>query len=97
MAILIKWSILIERIHMTTLMFPDDVAKRLEDFARRENRSVADVVAEWLDEHAPEEEPKKAPNWDLILGIGDENVTDMSTTVRETLDAYYKKKYANPD
>jgi len=83
---------------MTTLIFPDEVAKRLEDFARRENRSVAEVVASWLDEYAPQEpEPKKAPNWDLILGIGDESLTDMSTTVRETLDAYYKKKYASPD
>ena len=81
---------------MTTLKFPDDIAKRLEDFARRENRSVADVVATWLDEHSIEDETKKAPNWDLILGIGDENITDMSTTVRETLDAYYKKKICKP-
>lgn len=83
---------------MTTLKFPDDLAKRLEDFARRENRSVADVVASWLDEHAPEDtEPKKAPNWDLILGVYDDDVTDMSTTVRETLQKYFQEKYGDPD
>ena len=83
---------------MINISLPDDIAKRLEEIAHQKNSSVADVLATWLDEHAEEgEKSKGVPNWDLILGIGDENVTDMSTTVRETLDGYYKKKYASPD
>ena len=83
---------------MINIALPDDLAKRLEEVARQQNRSVADVLATWLDEHKDEEQkPKGIPNWDLILGIGDENVTDMSTTVRETLKKYFQEKYGNPD
>jgi len=71
---------------MINVMLPDEIVYRLEEFARQKNRSVADVLATWLDEHTDEEQkPEKGPNWDLILAIGDENVTDMSITVRETL------------
>jgi hypothetical protein len=41
-------------------------------------------------------QPEIVPNWDMILGIYDDDVTDMSTTVRETLKEYYQKKYGNP-
>ncbi|MEO8606642.1 MAG: hypothetical protein ABI690_02075 [Chloroflexota bacterium] len=66
-----------------------EVLNRLEDVARRENRSLIDLLSTWIDDHISRDIQKKAaPNWDNIVGIGDENVTDMSTTVRETL---YKK------
>jgi hypothetical protein len=83
---------------MINIMLPDEIARQIEEVAKIENRPVEEVVASMVQQYTPQEtEPKKAPNWDLIIGIGDKNVTDMSTTVRETLDAYYKKKYANPD
>jgi metal-responsive CopG/Arc/MetJ family transcriptional regulator len=83
---------------MINISLPDDLAHRLEEIARQQNRSVADVLATWLDEHKDEEErPKGIPNWDLILGVYDDDVTDMSTTVRETLQEYFKKKYGDPD
>jgi hypothetical protein len=83
---------------MINIPLPDEIAQRLEEIARQQNRSVADVLAAWLEEHQDEaEKPKGIPNWDLILGIGDENVTDMSTTVRETLQKYFQEKYGDPD
>jgi hypothetical protein len=68
---------------------PSDILNRLEDVARRENRSIIDLLSAWIDEHISHQaDTKGVPKWDTILGIGDENVTNMSTTVRETL---YKK------
>lgn len=83
---------------MINIMLPDEIARQIEEVAKIENRPIEEVLVSMVRQYTPHEtEPKKAPNWDLIIGIGDKNVTDMSTTVRETLDAYYKKKYANPD
>jgi hypothetical protein len=83
---------------MINISLPDDLAKRLEEIAQREKRPVADLIASWADEHKEEtEKPKGIPNWDLILGIGDENVTDMSATVRETLQKYFQEKYGDSD
>jgi hypothetical protein len=38
---------------MAELLIPEELAERLRDIARRENRSVADVLQSWLERYAP--------------------------------------------
>jgi len=82
---------------MVNITLPDHVAQQLEEIARHENRPVAEVIEKMLQQYSPAQSDERAPDWDSIVGIYDDDVTDMSTSVRETLQAYFQKKYANPD
>jgi hypothetical protein len=76
---------------------PDDIARRLEEIARLENRSLAEVVSSLLDQYpVPTDDDVQAID-DPIIGIFDDDVTDMSTTVRETMDDYWRQKYGRTD
>ncbi len=78
------------------IVLPDELTKKLEQIAETENRPLEAVVASMIDQYAPEQNPSTL-GWDAITGIGDNAVTDMSTTVRETLHKYYQDKYGRPD
>ncbi len=81
----------------TNVTLPDELARRLEDIARRENRPLAEVIASMVERYpAPVVEDIQDID-DPIIGIFDDDVTDMSTTVRETMDDYWRKKYGRPD
>jgi cell division protein ZapA (FtsZ GTPase activity inhibitor) len=83
---------------MASILLTDELAKRLQEVAQRENQSVEELVTSLLDERDPVSKPeRKAPNWDLILGAFDDDVTDMSTTVQETLQKYFQEKYGDAD
>lgn len=83
---------------MANLLLPEQLVHKLEDIARQENREVVDVLTSMIEKYTPETpEEEKGPDWSVILGIGDEDITDMSTTVRETLQKYYQEKYGRPD
>lgn len=83
---------------MVNIVLPDHLAQQLEEIARRENRALVEVIENMLQHYTPiSPTDEKAPDWDSIVGIYDDDVTDMSTSVRETLQTYFQKKYANPD
>lgn len=83
---------------MVSITLPDELAQRLAEVARRENRPVEDVALEILEQYIPPpDEVEKGADWGLILGAFDDEITDMSTTVKETLRSYYKDKYGRPD
>jgi len=83
---------------MATITLPEELAQRIEEIAQQEHRPVEEVVASMVEKYTPETSiEEKGPDWSMILGIGDEDVTDMSTTVRETLQKYYQEKYGRPD
>lgn len=83
---------------MVSITLPDELARRLAEVARRENRPVETVALEILEQHVPsQDEVEQGPDWGLILGVFDDDITDMSTTVKETLRNYYKDKYGRPD
>lgn len=85
---------------MTTLSIKDDLAAELENLSVQENRSLDDVVRSMLEIYkALPESPHNPSNdaLDAMLGMFDDDVTDMSSTVRETMDAYYRQKYGRPD
>lgn len=77
---------------MVNIVLPDHLAQQLEEIAQRENRPVAEVIENMMQHYTliPSSD-EKPPDWDSIIGIYDDDVTDMSTSVRETLQAYYRK------
>lgn len=80
---------------MVSIHLPDSIAHKLDEIALRENRPVADVVETMIEQY--HSVSGKKVDWSLIVGISEADVDDMSTSVRETLAAYYQKKYGNPD
>lgn len=69
----------------TNVTLPDELARRLEDIARRENRPLAEVIASLLEQYPTPITEEIGEIDDPIIGIFDDDVTDMSTTVRETM------------
>ncbi len=82
---------------MVTITLPDELVHRLEEISRHENRSLAEIVATMTEQYRPAETPGETPDWDMILGVYEDDVTDMSTTVRETMKKYYQEKYGDSD
>ena len=90
---------------MTNLIIEDEVAAKLAQIAADEKRPVTDVIRSLLKLYSLEYESSdviKLPvtaNEALAAmdGMFDDDVTDLSTTVRETMAAYYQKKYGDSD
>jgi hypothetical protein len=87
---------------MTNQPIQDELAARLEAVARSEKRSVEAILSSLLDlyislpQHlAPEAEDVQIDPLAAMDGMFDDDITDLSTTVRETMDAYYRKKYGS--
>lgn len=77
---------------MTQLIIEHTLAKRLLDLARRENRPVEEVLASMLETYTAQAEA-----FDAMKGAFDDDVSDLSTTVRETMDAFYRTKHGRSD
>jgi hypothetical protein len=83
---------------MAIIHISKELAQVLEKIAQRENHSLDEVAEMILQEHFSKdieesETPSKQENpLDAIMGLLDDDVTDMSTTVKETLHEYYKNK-----
>lgn len=73
------------------MILPDALVQRLEAAAAREGRSVASLVQSLLDAYE-RPAPEKDPIEDFI-GVFNDDVADMSSTVRETL----RKKFQQDD
>jgi metal-responsive CopG/Arc/MetJ family transcriptional regulator len=85
---------------MLTVQLPDHLAKRLQEIAERENRSINELVTSLVEESiAPDTSTidESVDPFDAIDGILDYDITDMSTTVKETMREYFRKKYGGID
>jgi hypothetical protein len=89
---------------MLTVQIPDELAERLREIAECENKPVDEVVVSMLQKdisiQAPvDQQPvDEKPNaLDALMGMLDYDITDMSSTVKETLREYYRNKYTRPD
>ncbi len=84
---------------MINIALPDELAKRLEEIAQREKLPVADLIASWIEQEETDTAIEDADDDPItsIIGIYDDDITDLSTTVRETLQKYYQEKYGNSD
>ena len=79
---------------MVHIAIPDDLAKQLERVARRENRQVSEVIEAMLAQYTPGARPEEesAHPLDAFVGIYDDDITYMSTSVRETIQTHFQKK-----
>lgn len=84
---------------MMNITLPDELAKRLQDIARRENRPLENVVESMIEQYTPQatSQEKSDETFEALFGIYDDDITDMSTTVRETLHKHFQEKYGHPD
>jgi metal-responsive CopG/Arc/MetJ family transcriptional regulator len=84
---------------MATIEIDDDLALELEAIAAREGQTagaiIKSLVQEYISQHGQIKPTPEA--LEAFIGMFDDDVTDLSTTVRETMDAYYRKKYGNSD
>lgn len=86
---------------MVALVVHEKTLEKLEAIAQREHRSLEAVIESLVEfyeaapEHAPT--PNTVDPLDAYIGSLDTELTDLSTTVRETMTEYYRKKYGNPD
>jgi metal-responsive CopG/Arc/MetJ family transcriptional regulator len=84
---------------MVTITLPDELAERIEAIAQRENRPISEVVQSMIEHYEPQTHLQEEADaaFESIFGIYDDDITDMSTTVRETIQKYFKDKYGNAD
>ena len=79
---------------MTDIPLPDDLAAQLEAIARRENRSLADLVALMVEQYkltTDQDNIDAQHPLDAFTGIYDDDITNMSTSVRETIQEHFRK------
>ena len=79
---------------MTDIPLPDDLAEQLEAIARRENRSLADVVALMVEQYnltADQDNIDVQHPLDAFLGIYEDDIANMSISVRETIQEHFRK------
>ncbi len=79
---------------MVSITLPDELAQRLAEIARRENRPVEDVALEILEQYTPPSDSQAESDaaFEAIFGMFDDDVTDLSVTVRETIQEHFRKK-----
>ena len=83
---------------MVTVQLDDKIARRLREIAEKEHRSVDEVLSALLDRYVEPITPaERAERLIAISGMLDDPVTDLSSTVRETMKEYYQKRYGDSD
>lgn len=87
---------------MTELLIAPELAQQLEEIAGREQLTVTDLLRTMIEvyETRPTDADDEAVQDDPLenfIGAFHDDVTDLSTTVRETMDAFYREKYGRPD
>jgi hypothetical protein len=81
---------------MVMINIPENLAKVIEKAAQRENRSLDELALSVLEEHFSVETADTSGDvnaLDAILGMFDDDVTDMSSNVKEHLREYYRNKH----
>jgi hypothetical protein len=85
---------------MINIPLPDELAKHLEAIAQRENRPLAEVVAAMLEQYdlaTGQGEIEERHPLDAFIGIYDDDITDMSTSVRRTIRDHFGRKNERAD
>ncbi len=84
---------------MVELVIQEELAERLQAIAQRENRPLEAVLQSLLElyESLPNHPKTLIDPLDAFVDSLDTDLTDLSTTVRETMTEYYRKKFGNPD
>lgn len=83
---------------MTTIVIEGELAERLAEYAARKKQPV-DAVIEALLDRAPQHptDEERTTSLERLIGSIDSDITNASTTVRETMEAFYREKYGHTD
>ena len=84
---------------MVNISLPDDVAQALTELAQTQQRPIGDVVAEMLNLYKGEDSQQVVSDsaFESVIGVFDDDITDLSTTTRETLQQIIRDKYGRSD
>ncbi|MBZ0318690.1 MAG: hypothetical protein K8L91_19910 [Anaerolineae bacterium] len=84
---------------MTNLAIPDDLAEKIQEIAEQENLSIAEFLAGLIKDYSVQSQEQQRRNEALLTSVGmfDDDITDLSSTVRETMDEFWRKRYADSD
>jgi hypothetical protein len=87
---------------MADLIIHTELAERLRAIAEREQRQVEEVLADLVEQYEAQSEvsttdEERAKARAEMEGMFDVDITDLSTTVNETMEAYYRNKYGRSD
>jgi metal-responsive CopG/Arc/MetJ family transcriptional regulator len=84
---------------MVSISLPDELVDELTDIAQSQNRPLSDVVAAMISHYKTEVEKQQESDAEFaaMFGIYDDDVTYMSTTVRETIRSHFEKKHGRTD
>jgi hypothetical protein len=84
---------------MVNIAIPDKLAEQLEIVAQRENRPVAKVIETMLAQYEPPTSSveRELHPLDAFIGIYDDDITDMSTSVRQTIKEHFQRKNERTD
>jgi len=80
---------------MTQIIIQDELAERLQAIARRENRPVEAVLESLLGHY--QDETALVDPLAAMDGMFDDDITDLSTTVRETMQSFYQARHDRID
>lgn len=72
------------------MILTDPLTERIKAIAKRKGRTPEDLLRELLDEYEARQKQTHDPIEDFI-GAFDDDVTDLSTTVRETLHRKFRQ------
>ena len=87
---------------MFQLAIDDQLASRLKAIAEREQRPIEEVLESMVERHetfiaTEHTADERALALEEFIGAIDDDVTDASMTVRETMAEYYRQKYDGTD
>jgi hypothetical protein len=88
---------------MTDLSIPNELAERLHAIAQREQRQIEEVLSDLVAQYEARGAESSSQNLSrtealaAMKGMFDDEVTDLSSTVRETMSDYYRNKYGRSD
>lgn len=81
---------------MVSIVIEGKIAQRLQEMAEKEERSVEDVLETLMEDYTEKEETEASVDGFLAMdGMFDDEVGNLSETVRETMQEYYRKKYGD--
>lgn len=77
---------------MATLIIDEELARKLRQLAEREQRPIEDVLRAMVDRYESKPSAEQNAALESLIGMFDDDVTDLSTTVHETMRDYFKNK-----
>ncbi|GIK66877.1 MAG: hypothetical protein BroJett018_46710 [Chloroflexota bacterium] len=82
---------------MTNLAIPDDLAEKIQAIAQHENLSIAEFLAGLIKNYSVLSQEQQRRNEALLASVGmfDDDITDLSSTVRETMDEFWRKRHTD--